>query len=138
MSTGRIPCTEQDIQTKHAKWINLVPSWRKAQVTPEMQADGRLLDPWFLDAERDIITDLLKFGTPIRLGDFADLSDLTQIKAYKVLELLCRSNTLHGDDKNQNQADYFAAKYASELETMPVRTVGGAQVVLSGSLVRVR
>lgn len=138
MSAGSIPCTENNIRVKYSNFKNLIPPWRKGDNNEPniLAAGGELCDPWFEEAEREIVRDLRKFSTPVTLSDFSNLSDLTQLKAYKVLELLFRTNFKDEGDKFQIEADRYAAKYASELESLPVITPDGANYSLGGGITR--
>ena len=93
-------------------------------------------DPWFAKAERQIARDLLKLSTPVRLEDFASLADLSELKAFKTLELLFRTNYKDPTDKFAADALYYNSQYLNELEALPIITLEGANVSGGGGLSR--
>ncbi len=137
MASGQIPCTgPDDLLPKYSNVENLVPHWRKSERGNILAAGGELYDPWFLEAEKKIIRDLRKFQKPLQLSDFANLADLSQLKALKTLQLLFRTNFKEGEDKFKIDHDLYAAEYTDELETIPVLTTDGANYTLGGGVVR--
>jgi hypothetical protein len=136
MASGQIPCTEDNLRVKYGNVENLVPSWRKERRSSIDAAGGEIYDPWFLDAEKIIARDLRKFQKPLKFEDFGNLEDLSQLKSYKTLELLFRMNIKQPGDKFAVDADYNAAQYQQELESIPVLTPDGANYTPGGGLVR--
>ena len=137
MATGKIPCNEDRLRSRYSNCENLVPTWRKdtrGQILAEAAsiadpyAKPELYDPWFADAESDIVRDLKKMSTPLRLEDFANIGDLTQLKVFKTLELLFRTNSKDPTDKFTADAIRFNADYMNELEALPIITLEGANV----------
>lgn len=145
MATGRIPCNEQDLLACYANAYNLVPTWQKdkrqqflvmAAEIADIYAKPEVYDPWFTKAERQIARDLLKLSTPVRLEDFASLADLSELKAFKTLELLFRTNYKDPTDKFAADALYYNSQYLNELEALPIITLEGANVSGGGGLSR--
>jgi len=145
MATGRIPCNEDRLRSRYSNCENLVPTWRKdrrAQILAEAAsiadpyAKPELYDPWFLDAEADIVRDLKKLSSPVRLEDFSNLGDLTQVKVFKTLELLFRTNSKDPTDKFAADALFYNGQYLNELEALPIMTVDGANISGGGGLSR--
>ena len=137
MATGRIPCNADWLLSHYSNAHNLVPSWRKAKegaiqaeaaTIADPYAKPELYDIWFARAERRIVTDLQKMSTPVSLDDFADLSDLSELKAYKTLELLFRTNIKDPTDVFTMQANQYCSEYIGELEALPIKTVEGANI----------
>ncbi|OPZ10339.1 MAG: hypothetical protein BWZ07_02709 [Alphaproteobacteria bacterium ADurb.BinA280] len=145
MATGRIPCNEEDLLACYANVYNLVPTWQKdkrqqflvmAAAITDIYAKPEVYDPWFAKAERQISRDLLKLSTPVRLEDFASLADLSELKAFKTLELLFRTNYKDPTDKFAADALYYNSQYLNELEALPIITLEGANVSGGGGLSR--
>lgn len=138
MASGQIPCTEDKLRRKYGNVENLVPSWRKDRRQSIDAEGGEIYDPWFDEAEAIITRDLRKFDKPLSFGDFQNVADLSQLKAFKTLELLFRMNIKQPGDKFDADAIYNAAQYQQELESLPVITLDGANYSPGGSLVRKR
>jgi len=145
MATGRIPCNEEHLLSRYSNCENLVPTWRKikrpqllveAAAIADPYAKPELYDPWFRDAEADIVRDLRKLSQPVRLEDFADLADLSQLKVFKTLELLFRTNYKDPTDKFAADALFYNSQYLNELESLPIITIDGANVSGGGGLSR--
>lgn len=137
MASGEIPCSYQDLKNEYANVENLIPAERKQQRAHISQGGGELHDPWATKAERHIVRDLKKFATPLHLSDFQDLSSLTDLKVYKVLEILNRMNFAEKGDKFDAEADRYRLMYLEELEGIPVETTDGANVSSYVGLTRV-
>ena len=133
---GDIPCTEDNLRVKYASCSNLVPTWRKSQAA-SLAAEGKTVyDIFFDEAELLVVVDLKKFAKPLRVSDFANTTPLTQLKAFKTLELLFRQNTQQEGDKWDRQAMYYGSQYEQMLRTMPVETYDGANYTPTGGRTR--
>lgn len=133
---AQIPCSEANLRVKYGNVMNLIPAWIKAQAST-LAAEGKTIyDSFFEEAEIIVITDLKKFAKPLRVSDFANTAPLTQLKAYKTLELLFRQNAQQDGDKWDRLAKYFEAQYEQMLRTMPVETPDGANYTPVGGLTR--
>lgn len=136
MSVGLIPCSHQDLWVKYTNIKNLIPASYKEACASIVANGGEIYDPWFKEAEKVIARDLRKFQTPVELSQVSNLSDLTQLKAYKTLELLFRSDFLEEKDKFKILADHYASEYAEELLGLPLDLGGGENYTLGGGIVR--
>ena len=145
MATGRIPCNADRLLSYYSNAHNLVPSWRKskegailaeAATISDIYAKPEIYDPWFQNAEDTIARDLRKMSPPIRFDDFADLSELSQLKASKTLELLFRSNIKDPTDVFAMQANQYCTEYLGELEALPITTIEGASITGGGGISR--
>lgn len=133
---AQIPCSEANLRVKYANVMNLIPAWVKAQASTLAAENKTIYDSFFEEAEIILITDLKKFAKPLRVTDFANLTPLTQLKAYKTLELLFRQNCQQEGDKWDRQCQYYEAQYEQMLRTMPVETPDGANYSPVGGLTR--
>lgn len=145
MATGRIPCNEDLLLVRYSNVYNLVPPYQKdkrqqflvmAASIADIYAKPEVYDPWFMAAESDIVRDLRKLSQPVTLDDFATLGDLSQLKVFKTLELLFRTNSKDPTDKFAADAVRFNADYLNELEALPIITIDGANVSGGGGLSR--
>lgn len=136
MADDLIPCAETDLKNKEWFVRNKVPQEHRDDENNILANGGTLYDLWLEEAERILVNDLLKFGKPIRLEDIESLAQLTDLKAYKTLELLFRMNVKEENDVNDKRSIYFMGLYQNELAALPLKLQSGAQIVMQTRLIR--
>ncbi len=99
--------------------MNIIPTKRKQDLPFLRAGGGELHDPWATIAEATIVRDLKKYSTPIQLLDIRNLSSLTHVKGYKVMELLYRVARKEKGDKFDMEAEHYRMEYADEMASMP-------------------
>ncbi len=123
-AANRIPLPWSYMENLYPNIIHLIPGKRK-QDLPHLRAGGGYLhDPWATLAETQIIRDMRKYATPIHLSEVRDLSSLSHLKGYKVMELLYRASRKEKGDKFDEEYNHFRMEYADELASMPFEVAG--------------
>jgi hypothetical protein len=114
-------------------WVTSSGASIPGQTAVTIEELGDSLYAWhFARAEKDIVDDLNRRNQPIFLQSLKDLSELTDAKIYKTLELLYRqgsAGSMDGaPDRNERLSKHYLKAYENELQSATLRLVDGGRV----------